>query len=100
MCKAYGKKYIQFLKTENTIEVTSTSEFDLLMRIYKKLGLCIAHMEEGVQLFKSQLARHQCICIEYNNDIGTSLYSDRDESILWYGDEPLSVYDVAAELDI
>ena len=86
--RTYDCPLISFLATQNTVKVTNRAELDQLKELVAEVGLLL-------KINWDQVCRNSnfngYICVEYDNNKGTSYYLDEEDSIEWYEKEPISL---------
>ena len=85
--RTYNCPIVSFLATQNTIKVTNRAELDQLKELVAEVGLLLKIDWDQV---RRNTNFNGYICVEYDNTKGVSYYLDEEDSIEWYGEEPIS----------
>lgn len=94
--KTYDYKLVEFLSTNNTIAIENLSEFVQFIELTKNLGLYGAFYNIHKEYKNGWL---KCpFYIEYNNGKGATFYKNKQESINWYGCDPINIKELVNEL--
>lgn len=92
---AYDYKIIDFLSTKNTVKITNEEEFDEFYKILKGLGFAnmfkYNNFDDWQILAQINHRNPHIFCFEYDNARGLTWYDNENDSIDWYGVQPLKV---------
>lgn len=86
----YNSPIVEFLATQNTIKVKNRGEFDQLREIVAEVGVDLGKYCTWDQIQRNSNFNGYA-CIEYDNRKGTTYYTNEEDSIEWYGVDPINM---------
>lgn len=78
--KTWNSNLVIFLSGNNTVIITNPREALVLQQKLANIGLLLRDFYKG-----------KPIAVEYNNGKGFTFYNDIQQSIDWYGEEPIKL---------
>lgn len=91
----YNSPIVEFLATQNTVKVNNKKEFDDLKCLVAMIGVDLDRYCTWDQIQRNSNFNGYA-CIEYDNRKGTTYYTDEEDSIEWYGVDPISMEELCA----
>ena len=89
--KTYNSKLVTFLSQGNTIMIRSTYELQKLQKILLYIGL------EPRKYIEDDIRKNGPIYLEYDNCRGFTYYTNKQNSVDWYGMEPFTMEEIIEE---